>query len=273
MWQLSDKVVGKGTFGEVYVGLAADGSLVAIKMIALPQLQTIQDTPTRALPKEVEDLVSEVGMLAQIRHENVTGYLSSALVRGPSGFSLAIIMEYISGGSLSRLVGTFGVISTSCVTRYVSCILKGLIFLHSKDILHRDISPNNILLTIDGHCKLSDFGCASSLQRLKGGVAGTPSFMAPETCRGEPCKASDIWSLGILTYYMLTGGAVPYPVEDMQPVETFVRRLGADDVHPNFSLHSPIPQVAMLFIDQCCLKASAARSSAEQLLKHPFIIG
>uniref|UniRef100_A0A0A9VTM8 Mitogen-activated protein kinase kinase kinase A n=1 Tax=Lygus hesperus TaxID=30085 RepID=A0A0A9VTM8_LYGHE len=122
-------------------------------------------------------------------------------------------MEFIPGGSLDTLITSFGALSLSAVRRYLRDILSGLNYLHVMKIVHCDVKPHNVLLAMDGLCKLSDFGCALPVVRNKviyiediGELRGTPSYLSPEVARGEvPSTKSDIFSLGVAVLEMITG--------------------------------------------------------------------
>lgn len=277
----SNKIIGRGTFGEVCVGMREDGALCAIKTMQLPTAafasfgaENAGGSSGAMLSREVEALLSEVGTLSTLRHENIVRYYSSAVVRGEE---IAIMMEYVSGGSLARLLGYFGRVPSSSTRRYAKDILKGLAYLHGKGIIHRDVGPNNTLLTVDGACKLSDFGCSTTLERLNGVVAGTPWYMSPESARGCVTTASDIWSFGVLIGVLLTG-ALPYPHDVVEaPVEEFIKRLAAtssDDsgLRPSFAEWPMVPDARDL-IEECTRRDPAQRPTAAELLHHPFIVG
>ena len=94
-------------------------------------------------------------------------------------------------------------------------ILRGLKYLHSKQVLHRDIKPGNVLLEQTGQCKLADFGTAAFVQcgpeadaEAPDMIVGTPHYMAPEVVRGEAGTAGDVWATGVMCQQLLTGHLV-----------------------------------------------------------------
>ena len=187
-WYRSGKCLGRGAYGEVWLAMEEHGGLTALKTVRLPERGA-----RSAQEDAANEAISEVGMLSQLRHENIVSYLSSTIC----GKYIAIVMEYMSGGSLADLIERFTHLPLSSSVRYLKDILRGLKFLHSQNIVHRDIKPHNVLLLIDGQCKLADFGASQHMQLVKGGedIVGTPLYMAPEACRGHAVKASDIWGM------------------------------------------------------------------------------
>ena len=183
-------------------------------------------------------------------------------------------MEFVGGGSLSRIVSIFGALPLQIVRRFAKDIVTGLSFLHDKKVVHRDINPNNVLLTIDGLCKLSDFGASTTSLRQQqgfgGGIHGTPIFMAPEACRGEATKASDVWSFGVLLCYMIKGG-YPYDEADMDNLESFINRIGHDELYLPKMPQKVNPQVEEL-VRSCLQRDSNLRPSAQELTRHAFFL-
>lgn len=111
---------------------------------------------------------------------------------------------------MSKLLETYKKLSESIIRKYALQILEGLEYLHSHNIIHRDIKGANILVDRDGVCKLSDFGGAKIIEQeidiKRNSFKGTPNWMAPETVKKlEHSRFSDIWSLGCTLIEMATG--------------------------------------------------------------------
>ncbi|XP_059347591.1 serine/threonine-protein kinase PAK 3-like [Ammospiza nelsoni] len=154
---------------------------------------------------------NEILAMRDNRSPNIVTYLDSYLVDA----ELWLAMEFMEGGTLFDVLGTvcleegqIGAVCREC--------LQGLHFLHSCQVIHRDIKSNNILVGMDGSVKLGDFGLCAQLSpecSKRSSSIGTPSWMAPEVVRGEAYGPKvDIWSLGIMGLEMVEGEA-PYKGE------------------------------------------------------------
>lgn len=128
-----------------------------------------------------------------------------------------MVMRYVSGGTLQDLLHK-GPLPPKDVLRYLTEIGQGLDYAHSLGVVHRDIKPKNILLDTRGNAFISDFGLAKivrggSLTHSGVGMIGTPHYMSPEQGRGQPVDGrSDLYSLGVILYEMLTG-RVPFDAD------------------------------------------------------------
>eukprot|EP01065_Artemidia_motanka_P020765 TRINITY_DN2480_c1_g1_i1.p1 TRINITY_DN2480_c1_g1~~TRINITY_DN2480_c1_g1_i1.p1 ORF type:complete len:1077 (+),score=265.27 TRINITY_DN2480_c1_g1_i1:53-3283(+) len=298
-WYRGDKVLGRGAFGEVRLGMGDDGALVAMKALPLPVAMPTSPTaiisPTatpaarrRQMRKggrgpsptgqstvadELEDLLTEVQLLSTLRHDNIVAYLSSCVFAG----QVIIVMEFVSGGSLQGVMEQFGTLPATSLKRYVTDIFRGLAFLHGNDpvIIHRDFKPHNVLLTIDGQCKLADFGASAKVSKMSGGkgkVVGTPLYMAPEACRGDITTASDIWGVGI-TICQMFSGSVPYTFTEDNPFDPhrFMFQLGTvGSMSPEIPVH--LLSASALDLVSSCLRADPQlRPGAQELLIHGFL--
>ncbi len=124
--------------------------------------------------------------------------------------SYYLVMEYVDGEDLRTVIDYMAPMPASLAGLIVLGIVRGLEYTHARNIIHRDIKPGNILLSYSGDVKLIDFGVAkddvSTRLTLTGMIVGTPAYMAPEQANGEPLSAaSDLFSVGVLLYELLTG--------------------------------------------------------------------
>ncbi|XP_056369899.1 serine/threonine-protein kinase PAK 3-like [Oenanthe melanoleuca] len=248
------EIIGKGGFGTVCTAVeTATGEEVAIKKISL-------------LQERINELcVKEIQVMRDNKNSNLVSYIDCFLVHE----ELWLVMEYMDGGSLHDVIretrmaeGEIAVVSREC--------LQGLDFLHSHQVIHRDIKSHNILLRLDGSVKLADFGLAAQLtaeQSKRRSAVGTTYWMAPEIFTRKPYGPKvDIWSFGIVGIEMVEG-APPYLMKTSRTVGQLISTGGTP------KLQNPRQQSPWLrdFL-RCCLQTDEDRRwCAQELLQHPFV--
>jgi serine/threonine protein kinase len=152
----------------------------------------------------------------------------------------------------------------------IAQVVRGLEFLHSKRLIHRDIKPGNVLLSSDGSVKISDFGISKTLDNTANicdTFVGTATYMSPERALGrEYSFSSDIWSLGMIVYEAATGN-FPFPSLSSFPV-LFDHLCHRPEPRLDSSLFSHVLQD---FVAHCLQRDPLKRLTAAQLLQHPFL--
>ena len=138
--------------------------------------------------------------------------------------SLYLVMEYLEGKNLEEILESIGPLPISATMMVVARVADALHYSHQRGIIHRDVKPSNVFITRRGEVKLTDFGIAYTPQEptltQKGMAIGTPAYMSPEQVKGErPDERSDIFSLGIVLYELVTG-IRPFVADDDQGVIT-----------------------------------------------------
>jgi serine/threonine-protein kinase len=204
--------LGRGGMGVVYQARQCSlKRLVALKMI----LAGLHADPTARIRFR-----TEAETVARLQHPNIVQIHEVGESDGKPFLSL----DYVEGGSLLRKVAGTPQLETEAA-RLVQTLARAVHYIHQHGILHRDLKPNNILLTADGTPKITDFGLAKVLDADSGPsrsetLLGTPSYMAPEQAAGDPKKvgvSADIYSLGAILYELLTGRA---PFQGATPLST-----------------------------------------------------
>ncbi|KAF1820894.1 Pkinase-domain-containing protein [Dissoconium aciculare CBS 342.82] len=221
-------MIGQGSFGTVFLALhAVTAELMAVKQVEMPS----NDGSAMTTKKNnmIEALKHEISLLRDMKHPNIVQYLGS----NSDETHLNIFLEYVAGGSVATMLVNYGSLPEPLIANFVRQILEGLNYLHSKDIIHRDIKGANILVDNKGTVKISDFGIskrveASTLLNSANTTAAAPApkssranprvslqgsvfWMAPEVVRQTAyTKKADIWSLGCLIVEMFTGSH-PHP--------------------------------------------------------------
>ncbi|KAK9473799.1 Pkinase-domain-containing protein [Dipodascopsis tothii] len=213
-----------------------------------------------------ELIVNEILVMKESQHPNIVNYLD-AYICGTS--DLWVIMEYMEGGALTDIIESHTLsepqISTICLE---TC--KGLHHLHGKNIIHRDIKSDNILLDAYGHVKITDFGFCAKLtdpNNKRETMVGTPYWMAPEVVKQKEYGAKvDIWSLGIMAIEMIESEP-PYLNEE--PLKALY--LIATNGTPKLKRPDQLSKEIKNFLSVCLCVDVSLRATASDLLAHDFL--
>ncbi|KAB2579757.1 Protein kinase byr2 [Lasiodiplodia hormozganensis] len=268
-------LIGQGSFGSVYLALhAVTGELMAVKQVALPTGGTVDPKKANML----DALKREIGLLRELKHPNIVQYLGS----NSDETHLNIFLEYVPGGSVATMLVNYGPLLEPLVANFVRQILTGLAYLHSKDIIHRDIKGANILVDNKGRVKISDFGIskrveASTLLSPSSGkkganrvsLQGSVFWMAPEVVKQTAyTRKADIWSLGCLIVEMLTG---VHPHADCSQLQA-IFRIGAAGGNASPTIPDNTSDDLKFFLSRTFEIEHEKRPSADELLESEFCV-
>jgi serine/threonine-protein kinase len=242
--------LGQGAMGVVYK--ARDpliDRIVAIKTINLSLAQ-----------EEIEEyegrFYQEARAAGRLNHPNIVTIYDV----GKSGDIAYIAMEFLQGCELRDLLRENGVLAVDQVLDIVAQVAQGLAYAHEHEIVHRDIKPSNIMVIRDGHVKITDFGIArmasSAVRTQTGMVLGSPKYMSPEQVLGKVIdQRSDIFSLGVMLYEMLTGES-PFMGENVNAI--MFQTLNSVPVAPS-KLNSAVPDMLNFIVAKALAKAREDR--------------
>lgn len=194
--------LGSGGMSTVY--LAKDATLdraVAVKVMHREMSEQAD---------QLERFRQEARAVAKLSHPNVVAVIDA----GEDSGHPYIVFEYVEGETLKQRVARVGALDTQEALAYAIEIARGLTVAHARNMVHRDIKPQNVLIDAEGRAKLTDFGISRQLEQdgmtATGRVLGTTDYVAPEQAMGHPVDPrSDIYSLGVVLYEMLVG-QVPF---------------------------------------------------------------
>jgi len=246
---------GKGGFGRVYyakhINEKAQGARVAIKKM-----------PHKSV-KEQRMNLDEVAVLYFCDHPNIVKYHHSYLYDD----EIALIMEYLEGGSLSQACKRF-TFTESHIAHIAREMLKGISYLHTNHLVHRDLKSANVMLSIKAEIKLIDFGLTVDASMCKVHMVGSPFWMPPEMIQNKPHGyPADIWSFAICLMEM----ADKKPPHRKSRVKAMFIS-GTEGLAPYVIERQPhYSQEFSDFLLLCLNMDPSQRATTEQLLQHPFL--
>jgi serine/threonine protein kinase len=255
----SIKLIGKGTFAEVFIATRKDGN-------GINALKVIPGTSSQArihIEREISNGRDAV-------HENIVRLYDSV----KAGDDFVLVLEYMPEGELFDVIELRGKLSDAQSKHIVRQVLTGLAYLHERGIAHRDVKPENILLSGEWPfytAKLADLGLSRAFahdQKMHT-LCGSPEYCAPEVMDvpsghlPDYDSAVDIWAIGVVAYVVLTGYL---PFGDDNTVILFRRIREIDFTWPAVQ----VSFLAVAFVDHIFV-TSSKRPAAKRALKHPWL--
>ncbi|CAL1536049.1 unnamed protein product [Lymnaea stagnalis] len=250
--------IGGGGFARVYCMTVNDRDTTV--PLAVKQLTASHDGDD----KHLVSYEKEISILAKLNHERIVpfyGYCKKDNL-------LFLFMELMPMGSLDNYIYNESNpdLSETEIFHITKQILEGLLYLHQKDIIHRDVKGGNVLLREKFHIKLADFGVSKILEKISIATTaeiGTARWMAPEQLSKSYRKEVDIWGLGCTVLQMITRSP---PFKDLQQQQQVLFRLGGENPSPAYNLNLRCSQDLKEFLDQTLEKDPRKRPRASDLL-------
>jgi NIMA (never in mitosis gene a)-related kinase len=255
------KEIGRGSFGRAIKAVSrSTNTYVVIK-----QIETNCMTP-----RQLQEAMNEVNVLKSLTHPNIVRHFDNFIHHG----KICLVMEFAPCGDLDSRIRSVS-LSKSFLTedqigKWFVQILQGLSLLHARNIMHRDLKPQNIFITDNGErVMIGDFGVCKVLgskHDLTSTITGTPYYLSPEIFQGKPYSfKSDIWSLGCILY-QLVALQVPYDARDVSTLSARVTR-GSNPPFP-----SRYSRDLRDIFHETMQRDFRSRPSSDELLTRPYIL-
>ncbi|KAM3129709.1 hypothetical protein pb186bvf_018222 [Paramecium bursaria] len=261
--QLTDyeilQTLGTGSFGRVRLSKQkSTNKFVALKILKKSEILRL---------KQVDHIISEFNILQQIKHPfliEMQGYCQDE-------YYLYFVLEYVQGGELFTYLRNAGTVQNDEAQFYASQVVLMFEYLHSKNIVYRDLKPENLLVQSDGYLKLTDFGFAKIVEDRTYTLCGTPEYLAPEILLNKGHgKPVDWWCLGIFIYEMLAGID---PFNDEDPMAIYQKILKGKVKFPrNFDKEAKV-LVKHLLVADITKRFGNLKDGANDIKNHKWFEG
>ncbi|KOO27588.1 protein kinase [Chrysochromulina tobinii] len=225
-----------------------------------------------------EKVAMESSALERLHHPNIIRWFAMFTeTRDDGPTMMCILMEYANGGDLAALLarrwwdatrnGQHQLSETQLMDWFVQ-LVAGLAYAHSKRVLHRDLKPENVFVTLDGSCKIGDFGISRVLETsgdLAQTAVGSPVYLSPEIVKGAQYDyRSDVWSLGVTLYKMATN-SFPFEASNLAQLALKIAAGSYPPLPPGYSPNLHHLVAVMLQIDP------ERRADMGGVSDHPFV--
>ncbi|KAI9190077.1 cytochrome c oxidase subunit 1 [Blastocladiella emersonii ATCC 22665] len=253
------ETLGTGTFGRVHLArLHGSNQFFAMKVLKKTEVVRL---------KQVEHINAEKAILSRIYHPFIVNLFCT--FQDPT--NLYMLLEYVCGGELFSHLRRAGKFANDVARFYAAEIVSAIDYLHKRDIIYRDLKPENLLLDARGHIKIADFGFAKIVEDRTWTLCGTPEYLAPEIIQGRGHgRAVDWWALGILIFEMLCGYP---PFFDDSPYGIYEKILLGRIHFPSFVDPAAKDLIKRLLTADTTRRIGNLRNGADDVKHHPWFKG
>jgi len=249
------RIVGTGTFSRVRIAQCRrNQEIVVVKIMRKADIVKM---------RQVDHVKNEKNILSTVSHPLLVNLRHSFQDRG----NLYLVFDYVPGGELFRLLRTQGQFPLPTTRFYAAEVIAALAFLHEHGVVYRDLKPENMLLTGEGHIKITDFGFAKSLRLNEKTftLCGTPEYLAPEVIQQKGHSfACDWWGVGILIYEMTCGHA---PFMDQNPFKLYEKIIHNQVAFPDY-FDPTLERLVVGMLD----KDASTRFDKEHIMRHEVFL-
>ncbi|KAI8086213.1 camp-dependent protein kinase 1 [Halteromyces radiatus] len=253
------RTLGTGSFGRVHlIQSRVNARHYAMKVLKKTEVVRL---------KQVEHTNDEKHILESVAHP----FLVNMWGTFQDDTNLYMVMDYVAGGELFSILRRSHRFPDHVAKFYAGEVLLALEYLHSKDIIYRDLKPENLLLDNQGHIKITDFGFAKYVPDITWTLCGTPDYLAPEVIQSKGYgKAVDWWSLGVLIYEMLAGQP---PFYDDDHLKLYEKILAGKVRWPTFFDQAAVSLLRKLLTSDLSKRYGNLKAGSDDIKRHAWFEG
>ncbi|KAJ3700815.1 hypothetical protein LUZ61_004520 [Rhynchospora tenuis] len=258
--------IGAGSYGKVVLYRSTkDDKLYAIKVFHKSHLVRLRVAPSETA---MTDVLREVSIMKMLDHPNIVNLIE--VIDDPNIDNFYMVLEYVESKWVCDGSGAPCSLGESTARSYLRDIVAGLSYLHSHNIIHGDIKPDNLLVTGTGRVKIGDFSVSQAFEGendLLRRTPGTPVFTAPECCIGVTYhgKGADTWAVGVTLYCMVLGR---YPFLGDGLHDTYDKIVNNPLIVPDH-----INPLLKDLLEQLLCKDPNQRITLQGVAEHPWVVG
>lgn len=262
-WKLGDlelrETLGTGSFGRVRLcKYKGSGDYFAVKCLKKREVIKM---------KQVTHILAEKNILMELSHP----FIVNMLCAFQDDRKLYIVLEFVIGGEMFTHLRSAGRFPNDVAKFYHAELVLAFEYLHSKDIIYRDLKPENLLLDGKGHVKVTDFGFAKKVPERTFTLCGTPEYLAPEVIQSKGHgKAVDWWTMGILLYEFIAGYP---PFYDDTPFRIYEKILEGKLKFPSWFESRARDLVKGLLMTDHTKRLGTLKNGVADIKNHPYYQG